>query len=199
MHKAKGLEADYVIVLGVIEAKLGFPTAMTDDPILETVVPEPEGYPNAEERRLFYVALTRAKREVYLLAESGPPSRFLRELLDDHYDVDCWGAEPNPERACPVCKLGHLIRRDAKSRVFYGCSNYPYCEHTRKPCPACDIGLIAKHRDGSGSRCEECGAEYEVCPGCDEGWLERRSGKFGPFFGCSTYPACRFTRKAFEL
>ena len=41
----------------------------------------PENYPNAEERRLLYVAITRARREVYLLADGGPPSPFVLGLI----------------------------------------------------------------------------------------------------------------------
>ena len=80
VHGAKGLEADYVLVLGLCSGRYGFPSEMTDDPVLNLVLTESERYPNAEERRLFYVALTRAKQRCYI-AENNPRSGFVQELL----------------------------------------------------------------------------------------------------------------------
>ncbi len=54
----------------------------------------PEAHPNAEERRLLYVALTRARRQVFLLAEGGPPSAFVKELIDGGYDITVFGRLP---------------------------------------------------------------------------------------------------------
>ena len=68
IHGSKGLEAEYVVVLGVCTGKYGFPSEIEDDPLLNLVLAAPEAHPNAEERRLLYVALTRAKRQVFLLA-----------------------------------------------------------------------------------------------------------------------------------
>ena len=91
VHAAKGLEADYVVVLGICAGRYGFPTEITDDPLLDLVFAAPEEYPNAEERRLFYVALTRAKSADILAGggrtalgfcrgtpASGRPDRHLR-------------------------------------------------------------------------------------------------------------------------
>ena len=55
----------------------GFPCEIIDDPVLRLVTPKPETYPNAEERRLFYVAITRAKKHIYLLADPDKPSSFV--------------------------------------------------------------------------------------------------------------------------
>ena len=73
VHGSKGLQADYVVVLGLCTGRHGFPTEIADDPLLDLVLAAPEKHPNAEERRLFYVALTRARRHVFLLADGGPP------------------------------------------------------------------------------------------------------------------------------
>ena len=81
IHGSKGLEADYVIILNLEAGKFGFPSTIDDDPLLELVIPKPEHYPHAEERRLMYVALTRAKRGVFLLRNVGKPSIFANELL----------------------------------------------------------------------------------------------------------------------
>jgi len=82
-HSSKGLQADFVIVLNLSAGRFGFPSEITDDPLLQLVMPEPELFPNAEERRLFYVAMTRARHRVYLVGSSYAPSVFLRELRED--------------------------------------------------------------------------------------------------------------------
>ena len=79
VHGSKGLEADFVVVLDVISGRYGFPSEIADDPVLSLVLAEAEVYPNAEERRLFYVAVTRARVGVYLLTDD-PQSSFLTEL-----------------------------------------------------------------------------------------------------------------------
>ena len=47
---------------------------------------------------------------------------------------------------CPVCVEGRLTRRENRQSggIFYGCSNYPYCEHRQRPCPDCGKGLVVK-------------------------------------------------------
>lgn len=82
VHAAKGLEADVVIVLGLQDGRHGFPSQIRDDPLISLVMPAPETFPHAEERRLFYVAITRGRRRVYLLADVHQPSSFIRELED---------------------------------------------------------------------------------------------------------------------
>ena len=77
-HAAKGLEADYVILVGN-EAGL-FPSVRETDPIVEAVLPEAEPYPYAEERRLFYVAMTRAKHFLVILYNGERESLFVSEL-----------------------------------------------------------------------------------------------------------------------
>lgn len=67
-HSSKGLEADYVILPNVTSGTYGFPSTIQDDPVLALAMAEADDYPHAEERRLFYVALTRARRQVTLLS-----------------------------------------------------------------------------------------------------------------------------------
>jgi DNA helicase-4 len=71
VHKSKGLEADNVIVLNLKNHLLGFPNKMTDDPMLSLLLSDDEKYRFAEERRLFYVALTRTKNEVVSAYSNG--------------------------------------------------------------------------------------------------------------------------------
>ena len=193
VHRAKGLEADYAVVLGLCAGKHGFPVEIADDPLLDLVMAAPEAHPNAEERRLLYVALTRARRQVFLLAEGGPPSAFVTELIDGGYDITVFGRLPEGDVPCPQCKEGRLERRENArgGSIFYGCSNWPYCEHTGRPCPKCGTGLPV--RSGGAFRCRDCGGSIEGCPSCG-GWLETRMGRFGRFLGCSNFPDCDYTR-----
>lgn len=70
-HKAKGLEGDYVIALDVTAGRYGYPSEIVDDPVLNLVLVGSGGFPNAEERRLFYVAMTRARKRCYVLSSRG--------------------------------------------------------------------------------------------------------------------------------
>ena len=85
VHQSKGLEADYVIILNNREAKLGFPAHVKDPPLKTELVKIAEELrldqvSVNEERRLFYVALTRAKKQVILLTVDGKESSFIKEL-----------------------------------------------------------------------------------------------------------------------
>lgn len=191
VHRSKGLEADYVVVLGLCSGKYGFPAEIADDPILDIVLAEPEGHPNAEERRLLYVAVTRARRRAFLLADGGPPSSFVLELIGQGYDVTVFGRPPEEKVPCPKCVAGRLERRDGSQGSFYGCSNWPYCDRTQPACPHCGTGLPSKTK--SGFRCLDCDQTIEACPRCD-GWLQSRTGKYGPFLGCTNWPVCDYTR-----
>ena len=136
MHSSKGLQADYVIVIGLQSGE--FPCERADDPLLHLVMPVPETYPHAEERRLFYVALTRARHRVYLLGTKGAPSCFVTELVhgnrvagsvlriaDELEDGAQVGAG-----ICPECGVGALALRDGAHGAFYGCSEFPVCGYT---------------------------------------------------------------------
>lgn len=80
MHKSKGLESDYIIIVDVVNGKYGFPTEITDDLLLGLVLSKGESYPHAEERRLMYVAMTRARHKVFVMTETGKKSVFALEL-----------------------------------------------------------------------------------------------------------------------
>ena len=194
VHGSKGLEADYVVVLGLCVAKYGFPTEIADDPLLDLVLGTPEAHPNAEERRLLYVAITRARRHTFLLASGGPPSSFVTELTGGDYDITVFGRLPERDVSCPLCVEGRLLRRENKKNgsIFYSCSNFPYCEHRQPPCPVCKEGLLV--RDQEKYKCRDCGQSIEACPECG-GWLQTRMGKYGRFLGCTSYPSCKYTRK----
>ena len=114
------------------------------------------------------MALTRAERQVFLLADDGPPSSFVQELIRDFPDIPVFGKPPDAEAPCPSCTKGQLQRREnRRGGSFYGCTNWPLCEHTQRPCPACGKGLVA--RSGDAFRCSDCNQDIRNCPRCDDG------------------------------
>lgn len=81
VHKSKGLEADYVILLQCNKGTFGFPSQINDDPVLQYVLSGADQYPYGEERRLFYVAITRAKAKTIVMYDKRYPSVFVDEFL----------------------------------------------------------------------------------------------------------------------
>ncbi len=208
VHRAKGLEADYVVVLGLSAGAYGFPAEIADDPILDLVLPANERFEHAEERRLFYVALTRAKEHVYLIADPERPSVFVEELRM-RSDGDAGDGPPSagavavigtppPAPNCPGCGAGVVRERSNREGPgrFFGCSNYPHCEWTSPVCDNCDGGYIDRDR-----RCSSraCPTRYDACPECGDGALMPRSSRYGPYFVCSRrrdIPPCDYRRDA---
>lgn len=130
-HGSKGAEADYVIIPGLVSGRWGFPSTIQDDPVLRLAMPDPEGYPYAEERRLFYVSLTRARRQAILLTTTGRESRFVLELIRDSGLVRTNAiGEPLETVICPTCGRGIMTQRNGKRGRFLGCSRYPWCKAT---------------------------------------------------------------------
>lgn len=184
VHRAKGLEADDVVVLNLQNATYGFPNRIEDDPILQILLGRSENSEFAEERRLFYVAITRTKQSVHLVSgslESGNgPSPFVEELKkgnEGHIGIrqkkgeDLW----HPA-LCPRCGTGRLVVRtnSQTGKSFLGCTNYPLCEKSYSQTELIEDKL----------KCPSCG-----------GWMVRRKREEdgAPFFGCSNYPDCSAT------
>ncbi len=80
VHASKGQQADYVIVLGLQEGFDGFPAPARESIMEQALLPEPEDFPDAEERRLLYVAMTRARLRVWLMFNKAQPSSFVEVL-----------------------------------------------------------------------------------------------------------------------
>lgn len=133
VHTSKGLEADHVIVLGLTSETLGFPSRVEDDPVLQLALPEPEQFSYAEERRLFYVALTRARKTVTLVTQLGRESAFILEMVRD-YDVSSSNGQGEAAivDVCPKCGKGTLVQRKGPYGQFFACSTYPDCNFTKK-------------------------------------------------------------------
>ena len=198
VHRAKGQEEDYVIILGLRDDTFGFPCRREDDPLL-TLVMSPEGdneCEHAEERRLFYVALTRARKGVYLVADENRPSPFVTELLKT-YEKEIRQIS-KPIFPCPRCEDGTL--RESKTKNNLRCSNQPECGYLSPRCPDCKIGFISI-REEEKPYCsnQDCDTTQDVCPSCRQGILVRRIKQRDrtPFIGCSRFPEeppCRYTR-----
>ena len=82
IHASKGQQADYVIIVGLQEGSDGFPAPARESIMEEALLPVVEDFPDAEERRLLYVALTRARHRVWLLYNKANPSCFVEDLKD---------------------------------------------------------------------------------------------------------------------
>ncbi len=80
IHASKGQQADYVVIVGLQDGHDGFPAPARESIMEQALLPQPEDYPDAEERRLLYVALTRARHRVWLLYNKQQPSAFVDVL-----------------------------------------------------------------------------------------------------------------------
>ena len=199
VHAAKGLEADYAIVLDVIGGKLGFPNAIVDDPLLELVLAGVGTFPHAEERRLFYVALTRARHKTFILTRNHQRSVFVDELEGEAYrDLVIPSKARQESHACPKCKGGRLIPRTGSWGTFFGCSNYPLCESITELCSECESGAFIRGQESFRCTNEQCGKSQPVCPSCRVGALVPREGRYGKFLGCTKWRpkgvSCTFKR-----
>jgi DNA helicase IV len=185
IHSSKGAEADYVIVMDLVQDWRGFPSTITDDPILELVLPESEKYPYAEERRLFYVALTRARVACHLIAPLDNPSLFTEELIRDKT-----GTVRGPSNAelqlCPLCRSGILM--DNKRSGGTRCSNSPTCIFKSPWCEECCKPMRANSTNPMTYEC--VGGNHSnllTCPKCGWGVVVKKTGRFGEFQTCSNY------------
>jgi DNA helicase-4 len=167
-HSSKGLEADYVIIINADDKELGFPNKVEDDHLLSLVLSSKSNFEFSEERRLWYVALTRTKNHLFILVDINNPSVFVNEIEEKCKVMNPeFLTEYNKNINCPYCKSGHLVGRN--NNKFMGCSNYPYCEYKL-------YDLRAIH-------------EKIICQLCGD-FLVLRKGKYGPFMGCNSYPKC---------
>jgi DNA helicase-4 len=186
VHSAKGREADYVVILDVVAGRYGFPSEIEDDPIMNLVLAKQAVYPNAEERRVFYVALTRARIKSYILTDDHRRSGFVDELEGCEYDGLVIGSGAADRVAnCPVCKTGRLQLRAGPYGPFYACVS-KLCSGKAAKCPHCGAGGFL--RGVSKYACLFCGKSAENCPNCDRGYLKHISAgvKYDAFDACST-------------
>lgn len=174
VHGSKGLEEDYVIIINADDTRLGFPNKMEDDVLLDMVLSSKSGYVYAEERRLWYVALTRTRNYTFIIANKDNPSMFVKEI-EDHCLIINPDLQPEEtsEILCPRCKSGKLVLRvnESDRSEFFGCSNYPYCNYSIN-----DIRAVKRNKR---------------CPSCGDIMVFKR-GRYGAFYGCHNYPRCKY-------
>ena len=155
IHKAKGMESDVVILLGLDGGMKGFPNKNIDDPLLSMFLPTEDLYEDSEERRVMYVAMTRAKEMIFLVNKIHNRSEFIDEIIEICKETNTIFNEHSFNQGiklCPKCeekdnKKGVLnIRRNReKKSIFLGCNFFFsldddfQCSHTEDyvPCPNC--------------------------------------------------------------
>lgn len=176
-HSSKGLGYENVIILNGSEGKFGFPSQIEDDAIMKLVTVEDRTLPFAEERRLFYVALTRTKNRTYILTPENRPSRFVMELVEKYHlpvykQLNYHPYTDSKLRAtCPVC--GYPLKKEYNNNyglTLYMCTNEP---------EVCDFMSNRDKPLGDIHRCNRCKDGYMIVK------LNRKSGQF--FFGCTNY------------
>lgn len=127
VHRSKGLQAEYVILLNCVSGQYGFPSEQADDPVLNLLLSKSDQFINGEERRLFYVALTRAKKKTFITTNTIYTSKFVKEIDPNR--------SSNDTEKCPVCKEGTKVRYEGINRygnhfIRLTCSNWSYdCDY----------------------------------------------------------------------
>ena len=211
VHQSKGLECDNVILINLKNWKAGFPNKMVDDPVLNFVKRNGDSFSYAEERRLFYVALTRTKNNVYLLSPYFKSSVFVQELKTDA-NVELLELENNrletlkniekngecyvipTKLKCPVCKTGVVLlesfwNKGKLNRVLK-------CSHNMAP----PFNRCNWEGGYYGSELEDLD-DIEYCPSCEGILIKRYRHSDGhPFLGCTNFrkTGCRGKGKKLE-
>ncbi|WP_448218384.1 UvrD-helicase domain-containing protein [Endozoicomonas sp. 2B-B] len=200
-HGSKGLEADYCILIGFAQGKTGFPNENKDDEVVEALLPSLDDYPHSEERRLMYVALTRAKKKSYIIADPTAPSSFINELISPKYDLhivsETFKESYRKIFKCPNCTEGYFKKIDGKFGAFLKCSSEQACLIKPRVCKSCGAPSID---NAHSSVCQNpnCGESFKICPRCARP-MALRDGKFSKFYGCTGYgikeDQCKYTER----
>ena len=179
-HSSKGLSAENVIIINAKDDIYGFPSKVDDDPILNLVVSNDQSYNYAEERRLFYVALTRTKNRVFIITPEKRPSEFIKELLSDtqsYPNVTLKGelkVSSNElitvQNRCPICGYPMKLRLNKN----YGLKLW-ICTNDQEIC-----GFMTNDRRGRD-------LSIQKCDWCEDGFLIVKRGEKGYFLGCTNY------------
>ncbi|MCD7784661.1 MAG: UvrD-helicase domain-containing protein [Oscillospiraceae bacterium] len=184
VHSAKGLGYDNVILINMFEGKFGFPCQIEDDPIMKLVRYEDNSMPFAEERRLFYVAMTRTKNRVYIVTPQNRPSRFLVELIRDNnlpYDGEInMQAVDLFKIRCPKC--GFPMKYTFNKN--YGL-NLWMCTNESEVCDFMTNDRVHMH-------------DIVKCPRYSDGYLIVKKKDGDIFYGCTNYTneerQCKYMR-----
>lgn len=177
-HSSKGLGYDNVIIINARNETYGFPSKIEDDPVLSFVIKGDRSIDYAEERRLFYVAMTRTKNRVYFIAPEKNPSEFLLELKKNYKNVVLkgeWNEEikesPFAKKVCPVCGYPMYYRyKNAYGLRLYICTNEP------------EVCGFMTNQYAAGK------LAIQKCDKCRDGYLIVKPGQNGDWFlGCTNY------------
>lgn len=175
VHSSKGLGYDNVIIVNGRNEIYGFPSKIEDDPVLSYVIKEDRSIDYAEERRLFYVALTRTKNRVYIIAPEKNPSEFLLEIKDDYKNVVLngeWNTDPNVyqfnRKSCPICGYPMQLKyKPAFGLRLYICTNEPeICGYMTNDYKSGKLSVIKCDRCRDGYLIVKLGKEKEYVLGC---------------------------------
>ena len=187
-HASKGVEADYVVLFGIDTGS--FPSTRENDELIDIVLPNKEHFIHGEERRLFYVALTRAKHFVYVLFDGDKSSPFLSEMAKFGLQyVDNKLAPQLAKWSCRQCKTGELRPFTTKyNKTLYKCSFAPACDTLVNSCKHCNSPLEVNVKGFR--RCRGCG-EIEIgCLRCGIGTMVARcenDSNRETFYGCNRF------------
>ena len=188
IHSSKGEEADYVIINLINSPSYKFPSEIMDDPLLNLVIEDNETYPFAEERRLFYVALTRAKKQIFLIDSDQEPSSFTIEVINDFNPSIKQVNTMKKIYGCKKCNNGimrYVQSKENKFKPFYSCTNFPVCKNSYNLCGECEKGyLIDKDENLKVCSNQKCQYVPEKCLVCSEGDTVILNGKYGKFRKC---------------
>ncbi|GEB71946.1 DNA helicase IV [Pseudoalteromonas carrageenovora] len=201
LHSAKGLEADYCIIIGFEQGKLGFPSDSQDNLLVDTLLPKQDSFTHSQERRLLYVGITRAKHKSYLIADPYACSAFIKELINDDYPIhlasDLFKKSQLQQRQCITCSDGLIRPKSGKYGDYFSCTNTQLCKTKLRVCKSCRSPSVDK---ATYSQCtnQECRARQPICEKCGRE-MRLRQSKHGEFLGCSGYALkehnCKNTRK----
>lgn len=179
VHRAKGLGFDNVIIINARNEVYGFPSKVQEDPVLKFVVKDDHSIEYAEERRLFYVALTRTKNRVYIVTPKEHPSEFVTELLADYPKISVHGElmkenskDIKENKRCPICGYPLQLRyKKAYGLRLWICSNEPeICDFMTNDLGGGILPIM---------KCEKCRDGYLI--------VKKGKGKAQPFLGCTNY------------
>ncbi len=161
-HSSKGLGSDNVIIINGKDAILGFPSKIVDDPVMKLVIKDTDKVEYGEERRLFYVALTRTKNRVFITTPINHPSKFILEIKDKFKNVVLDGDELHPSEntnniiECPCC--GYPLQKRGNDN-FKNVTNLWICSNDPEVC-----GFVTNDLKGGK-------LSISKCPNCEDGYL----------------------------
>ena len=176
-HSSKGLGYDNVIIINAKNEIYGFPSKIDDDPVMKYVVKDDTSIEYAEERRLFYVAMTRTKNRVFIVTPENHPSEFILELIRDYPDITVHG-QLNTEnetniglmKKCPVCGYPLQLRYNKNYGLrMWMCTNEPeLCNFISNDLSGGDMSI-------------------QKCDWCKDGYLVVKKTANGAILGCTNY------------